>query len=122
MNTPKEKLELFNDLTSKGYEAAKSFGEINIRLMERMINRQLDTFNIVMDSGLRNIKMITEAKGPNDLFRGQMDLIREVSEKLLIESRESLKITSEVRDEYRTWFEQSVQNITTKMSQSRPIA
>jgi phasin family protein len=122
MTTPKESIELLNDLSSKGYEAAKSLGEINLRIMERMMARQLDTFNLVVDSGLRNIKMVTEAKGPNDLVRGQMDLIREVSERLLTESRESVKLASDSRDEYRAWVEQGVQAVTEKMGKFRPVA
>jgi phasin family protein len=121
MTTPKESIEVLNDLSSKGYEAAKSLGEINLRIMERMMARQLDTFNLVMDSGLRNIKMITEAKGPNDLVRGQMDLVREVSERLLAESRESVKLASDTREEYRAWVEQGVQIVTEKMGKFRPV-
>jgi phasin family protein len=120
MTTPKESIEVLSDLSSKGYEAAKSLGEINVRIMERMMARQLDTFNLVMDSGLRNIKMVTEAKGPNDVVRGQMDLIREVSERLLAESRESVKLVSDTRDEYRAWVEQGVQIVTEKMGKFRP--
>jgi phasin family protein len=74
-----------------------------------------------MDSSIRNIKMVTEAKGPNDLVRGQMDLIREVSERLLAESRESVKLATDTRDEYRAWIEQGMQIVTEKMGKFRPL-
>jgi phasin family protein len=121
MTSPKESIEVLNDLSSTGYIAAKSLGEINLRIMERMMARQLDTFNLVMDSSIRNIKMVTEAKGPNDLVRGQMDLIREVSERLLAESRESVKLATDTRDEYRAWIEQGMQIVTEKMGKFRPL-
>ncbi|KOR28956.1 hypothetical protein TI03_03510 [Achromatium sp. WMS1] len=122
MTAPKEGLEILNDLSSKGYEAAKSLGEINLRFMERMLARQLNTFSLFVNSGMRNIKLITEAKNPNELVRGQMGLIREVGEHLLVESRESLKLASDTRDEYRAWVEQGIEVITEKMGQSRPIS
>jgi hypothetical protein len=111
---------MLGDLSSKGYEAAKSLGEINLRIMEKMMTRQLDTFNMVATGGLRNLKMITEAKGPNDMLRSQLDLAREFSESMLNESREAVKLATDTRDEYRAWFEQGVQVISEKMGKLRP--
>jgi len=120
MTTTKESIELLNDLSTKGYETAKSFGEINLRIMERALARQMDTLNILMDGGLRNLKMVTESKGPADLVKGQVDIFREVSERMLRESRETIKLASDSREEYRAWFEQGLQVFNEKMSTLRP--
>lgn len=122
MTTTKESVEILNDLSSKGYEAAKSLGEINLRIMERALARQMDAVNVLMDGGLRNIKMFTEAKGPADLVRSQVDLFRELSDRVLTESRETMKLATDSREEYRTWFEQGLQAVNEKMSKLRPAA
>jgi phasin family protein len=122
MTTAKESIEMMNELSSKGYEAAQSLGEINLRTMERLLARQMDAFNIWMDSGLRQVKMVTEAKGPSDLVKGQIELVRELSERVLAEGRENVKLATDTRNEYRTWFEQGMQMVNEKMSALRPAA
>lgn len=120
MTTAKESIEIISDLSSKGYEATKSLGAMNLRIMERIMARQMGTFNLIIDSGLRNAKMVNEVKAPNDLVRGQLDLVREVSERLLTEGRETVKLANDSRDEYRAWFEQGMQVISEKMGNIRP--
>jgi len=122
MTTAKESIEMMNDMSTKGYEAAQSLGEINLHTMERMLARQMDVFNLLMDGSLRQVKMFTEAKGPNDLLKGQMELIRELSERVLTESREGVKMASDARNEYRAWFEQGMQAVNEKMTHLRPMA
>jgi phasin family protein len=113
---------MMNDLSSKSYEAAQSLGEINLRIMERLLARQMDAFSLLMDSGLRQVKMVTEAKGPNDLMKGQIDLVRELSERALAEGRENVKLATDTRNEYRAWFEQGLQVINEKVVKLRPVA
>jgi hypothetical protein len=122
MTTTKETIEVLNDLSSKGYEAVKSLGDINLRIMERALARQMDALSICMDGGLRSFKLVTESKGPTDLVRGQADLLREFSEKMLIESREAIKFATDSRDEYRTWFEQGLQVVNDRMAKLRSTA
>jgi phasin family protein len=122
MTNAKESIEMMNDLSTKGYEVAQSLGEINLRAMERLLARQMDAFSLLMDSGLRQVKMVTEAKGPSDLVKGQIDLVRELSERVLAEGRENVKLASDTRNEYRTWFEQGMQVVNEKMGKLRPAA
>jgi phasin family protein len=122
MTSAKESIEMMNDLSSKSYEAAQSLGEINLRIMERLLARQMDAFSLLMDSGLRQVKMVTEAKGPNDLMKGQIDLVRELSERALAEGRENVKLATDTRNEYRAWFEQGLQVINEKVVKLRPVA
>lgn len=121
-STAKDNIEMISDFSNKGYEAVKSLGEINLRIMERTMARQMDTLNVLMDGGLRGLKVVAEAAGPSDVVRGQVDLVREFSERMLVESRESIKLASDTRDEYRTWFEQGLQVFGEKMNKLRPTA
>jgi phasin family protein len=122
MTSPKESIEMMNDLSTKGYEAVQSLGEINLRAMERLLARQMDAFSLLMDSGLRQVNMVTEAKGPNDLVKGQIDLVRELSERALAEGRENVKLATDTRNEYRAWFEQGMQVVNEKIVKLRPVA
>lgn len=122
MTTAKEGIEILNDLGTKGYEAAKALSEINLRVMERTAAKHLDTMSLLMDGSLRNIKMITEAKNTTDLVRSQVELARELGERMLTAGRETVKLALDSRDEYRSWLEQGIQTVGDKFSKMRPAA
>ncbi len=122
MNTAKENLEAFNELSNKGYEAARELGELNLRTMEKMVSRQMDLMNMFMENSLRQISMASEAKGYNDLVKTQIELTKEVAERVMGESRESVKFANATRDEYRAWFENGVELVSENMNKVRQAA
>ncbi len=122
MNTAKENLEAFNELSNKGYEAARELGELNLRTMEKMVSRQMDLMNMFMENSLRQISMASEAKGYNDLVKTQIELTKEVAERVMSESRESVKFANATRDEYRAWFENGVELVSENMNKVRQAA
>jgi phasin family protein len=122
MTTANEGFEMFNDLGSKGYESARQLGELNLRAMEKLVTRQMDAVNLVMESGLRQVQLATEAKGYSDLVKGQLELAKELGERVMEESRSNVKLASDTRDEYRVWFEQNVKTVSEKMAKVQPVA
>jgi hypothetical protein len=122
MATTNETFAMFNDLGSKGYEAAQALGEINLRAVETLVARQMDVVNLLMEGGLRQVKMASEAKGYSDLVKGQIELARELAERLMEESRTNVKLASDTRDEYRGWMEKGVQLVSENLNQARTAA
>ncbi len=122
MNTAKENLEAFNELSSKGYEAARELGELNLRTMESLVSRQMDLMNMFMENALRQISMASEAKGYNDLVKNQIELTKEVAERVMGESREAVKFANDTRDQYRAWFENGVELVSDNMNKVRQAA
>jgi hypothetical protein len=119
MTNAKENIEMMNDLSSKGYETARQLGELNLRTMEMILNRQMDTMNMMMETSLRQMTMLSEAKGYNELVKGQMEIAKEVGERMMEVGRENVKLANERRDEYRTWVEQGVNAVSEKVSSLR---
>jgi phasin family protein len=122
MNSAREGIEMMNDLGNKGYVAAQSLGEIHLRAIERLVGRQLDAIGLLLESGLRQAKMIAEVKGPADLMKGQIELAREVGERMLAEGRENMRLIGDTREEYRHWLEQGAQTVGEGLGQRRPAA
>jgi Phasin protein len=122
MTSTREGIEMMNELGDKGYEAAQSLGEIHLRAIERMVGRQLDAMGLLMDSGLRQVKMVTEVKGAGELVKGQIGLAREVGERMLAETRENMRLMGDTRDEYRAWLEKEVRVVSEGLGKQRPAA
>jgi hypothetical protein len=118
----KESLETFNDLSSKGYEAARELGEINLRTVEKMVSRQMDLMNMFFESGLRQATMMSEAKGYSDLVKNQIELTKDVTERVMSESREAVKFAGDARDEYRAWFENGMELVNANLNKVRQAA
>ncbi len=116
MNTAKQNVELFNNMSNQGFEYMQQLSEINMHAMEQLMGRQMDTLHLLMESGLRQVSMATEAKGFNDLVKGNMEMAEELTEKVMLTSRENIKLSSDTRDEYRNWFEKGVEVVAQNMS------
>lgn len=122
MNNAKESLEMMDDLGTKGYEAARELGELNLRTMETLMGRQMDTISMMMEAGMRQFSSIAEAKGYNDVLKSQTIFAKEMSERVLEVSRENVKLATDTRDEYRAFFEKGVETVAEKMSSMKAVA
>ena len=117
MITAKENLDMIKELSTSSFETARAFGELNLRIWEKMVEKQMETFNLFMDTGIEQMKLSTETKDIKDLSSGQTELAKKFGEALVAKGREGLEVANEARDEYRTLVEKSVNTFTTKVSE-----
>jgi phasin family protein len=111
-----------NEITNKGVERMTSLSELNLRIFERMASRQMDAMNLYMEHGIRVMKLATESKGYNEFFKGQVEATKELSERLMTESKTNMSLAGEVRDDYRAWFEKNMADVTADLRKVAPTA
>jgi hypothetical protein len=109
-----------NEITNKGVERMTSLGELNLRIFERMAARQMDAMNLYMEHGIRVMKLATESKGYNEFLKGQVEATKELSERLMTESKTNMSLAGEVRDDYRAWFEKNMADVTADLRKVAP--
>lgn len=107
----KDNLNTFNELTNTGMERITALGEINLKVAERVTARQMDALNLFVEQGVRMMKVTTEAKGYADLYKGQVELTKDITERLAQESKANLQVAAEVRDDYRGWFDAAMADV-----------
>ena len=110
MNT-KEAVNTYTDLTNKSVERISSLGELNVKLAETITTRQMDVMNLIMEQGVRMMSLATEAKGYSDLYKGQVEMAKEISERMMAESKANMKLAGEIRDDYRGWFDKTMADV-----------
>ena len=113
MNTT-DSLKTVNEWTNKNVERMTSFGELNVRLFEKLAARH-------MDHSMRLMKLATESKGYNDLFKGQVEATKELSERVMAESKATMQFFGDARDEYRVWFEKSLNEVGEDLRKSAAV-
>jgi len=103
--TVKDNVNAVNELSNKGFERMSALGELNLKAAEKLAARQLDAMNLFMEQGMRMMTMATEAKGYGDYYKIQVDMAKEMAERLMKESKTNMQVAGELRDEYRGWFD-----------------
>jgi hypothetical protein len=120
--TANETMNTVNEMTNKGFERMTGLGELNLRIFERLAARQMDTVNLFMEHGIRVMKLATESKGYNELFKGQVEATKELSERLMTETKTNMTLAGEVRDDYRHWFEKNLAEVGSDLRKAVPTA
>jgi hypothetical protein len=101
----KDVMSTYNELTNKSVERVNALGELNLKIAETVATRQMDMMNLLMEQGLRMMTLTTEAKGYTDLYKGQVEITKDVAERLVEESKNGMKLAGQIRDDYRGWFD-----------------
>jgi hypothetical protein len=117
-----ETFNVANEIANKGVERMTKLGELNMRVFERLMARQMDAANLCMEHGVRVMKLVTESKGYNDLVKGQADAAKELNERLLAESKANVSLAGQVRDDYRVWFEKNLADVSADLRKALPVA
>ena len=118
MNSTKDNLATMNEMGNRGYESLRELGELNLRSWEQLLERQMDAFSLAVETGVQQMKLASEAKGYNDLLKGQVELVKSIGERALRESKTNLEMANASRDEYRAWFEKGVKSFSEKAKQT----
>lgn len=117
-----ETITAVNELTHKGIERMTTLSELNLRIFERLAARQMDAVNLCVEHGVRVMKLVTESKGYNELVKGQVEATKDLSERVMAESKTNMTLAGQVRDDYRTWIEKTLADVTSDLRKVAPVA
>ena len=117
MSDTTENLEMLKDLGTTGFENVRALGELNMRTWEKLIEQQMDGFGLWVNTGIDQVKLITEISDYADLLQGQTALSRQFGESLNEKGHQVMALSGEVGDEYRAWFENGVNKLTGKVDE-----
>ena len=120
--TMKDNINAVNEMGNKGFERINSLGELNLKVWEKLAARQMDALNIMMEQSMRQMKMASEAKGYNEFVKGQVEMAKVASERMMVETKTNMELAGEVRDEYRDWMQSGVSELTAEMRKTATVA
>jgi len=106
--TSAETLKTVNEITNKGVAQMTSLGEINLRYFERLAARQIDALNLSVEHGNRLMQLASESADFSTFVKGQVAVAKELSERVVSESKANMVLADQARDDYRAWFEKNM--------------
>lgn len=118
MKSAKENLQLVEDFSTFGYEGVRALAQLNLQTWEKLLEKQMDTFGLLLNTGIKQLNMAGEIKDAKGMTEAQVELTREFGESLVSKGRETLELTSEVGDEYRSFFETRIETFKEKAAKA----
>ena len=112
MTNPTENLDFIKQAGINGYESFRALGELNLRTWEKLAEQQLATFDYLVDTGIKQLKLTTESRDINTLVAGQTALGREFGEAMSSRGQQFAETSKAAGEAYREWFEKGVATFT----------
>jgi len=94
-----------SNFSKNAAEAAKSLGEINTKLAEEVIERQLAAVNLAVEGSTSQVKLAQETKDVQDFWSKQAKLSDEYTGKALEMAKQNVELAQKAGEQYKAWFE-----------------
>ena len=118
MKDPKANLDLIREFGINGYENVRSLAEINLRTWEKLVEKQMDAFNLLLDSGIQQVSAAGNTRDVSQLLNNQVELGKALGESFASKGREAVDLATEAGNEYRSWLENGINTFNSKVTEA----
>jgi hypothetical protein len=118
--TATENFKAINNLTYKSVEHVSSLGELNLRLFGRLVAHQIDAVNVAVEHSVRLAKLPAESNGYKELFKGQVEVSKDLGKRLNTVVQENIQLAGQLSDDYRGWFEKGLAEVSADLRKVVP--
>lgn len=105
----------WTDLGANTFESLKELGEINSKTAEKLAAQQLDFMNTCVETGVKQITLLSESKGYKDLLAGQAGFAAQYNDMVMDTIRKTTETMTESKDDMTEWFEKGMEQFTTPL-------
>ena len=98
-----------NDFGKNAFEAAKALGEINGKLVERAMEKQLNVANLCVEGSMKQVKLAQDTKDPKEFWNKQQQLVEEYADKFMDLAKQQVELVQKANADYQAWFEKGLQ-------------
>lgn len=114
----KEILNSINEFGQTAYEAAMKLSEVNLRAGEKLLEQQLALTGTLLETGSKNLELMSQAKTPQEVLNGQAKLMQDCGQQWLNTCRGTVEILTEARDAAGELVEENVKTANEKVKQA----
>jgi phasin family protein len=97
--------------TKSAIASGKELEAISSKVLDQLVEKQLDLVNGAVDTSSKFFSAISQAKDYQDLIAEQTKLVSVYGEKLLTAAKQATEILTASRDEYLAWFEKGMKSV-----------
>lgn len=96
-------LKNIETLNKATIEAAKRFGDINMRTFEKLTQRNIEAAADYLDGSMQQLKVMAESKDIQAVAKEQARLGTELNEKFVAHAKKTAEVLNEVKGELNDW-------------------
>ena len=101
-------IETFN---TAAIESAKRLGDINMRALEKLVERHIEATADCLEGGVKQLKLMGESKDIQAAVKEQARLNAELNEKLVDHAKKATEVLGEVKDELTNWAQDGMKAV-----------
>lgn len=116
-----EMFETFSKANQSVFDSLCKVNEINQKAMEKLLSQQLDLTTAMVDVSMKNIELVSKAKGYQELLSGQADLARDCSQTLMTSYKQGHDVLNEARESMTKLMDESVKSAEETVKQATSI-
>lgn len=103
------------------FTSLKELGEINAEVMKKLTQHQLDFAHACLDTGRKQMALVSETKDYRKLVSGQATLAAEHNETVMEAIREGMGVMAGSKDKITFWFEKSIELFAAPLGSTAPV-
>ena len=111
---------LVSKTANENYTSLRKLADINMNAWDQLASKQLEIMKLCFDTSTRQVEMGKDVKRADEMFGKQVELARELGEKLVESNEQVVEILNSTRDEYQGWVEAGTEQARTRMEQVAP--
>jgi len=111
-----ELIQQWSELNKAAMQAIKELGEINTTAMTKLTQRQMDMVSIYMEGSAKQMEVLSQAKGVQDVVAIQARLFTELNERLMENARQTVQVLMDVKADLSGWVEKNMETAASKVS------
>ena len=108
MNTMNEFETMAKEMAEESVKSAKKIAGLNMNLWNSVASKQLEMFNILVETGVKQAELMSKAKDYNDYITEQTELSKSLGEKMTAKGQEVVEVINQGKDEYTKMVEEAV--------------
>ena len=100
-----EFVNTMNNFGKNAVEAVKSLGDINTKIAEQVIERQLAAANLFVEGSVSQVKLAQETRDVKEFWSKQAALTDEYAGKAMDLAKKNVELAQKAGEQYKAWFE-----------------
>jgi len=100
----------WSDMNKKAIASMQKWADISRGMMKQLVEQQMDVVNSYVESGNKQVRVLSEAKRVQDVVLAQGRFAQELNQKMLHNARVSFEMMVDSKKQYGNWLEDNMKD------------
>jgi phasin family protein len=100
----------WSDMNKKAIASMQKWVDISNGMMKQLVEQQMDVVNSYVESGNKQVRVLSEAKRVQDVVLAQGRFAQELNQKMLHNARVSFEMMVDSKKQYGNWLEDNMKD------------